>query len=151
MNEDELIDLIFNQGSKFQQSKKESRDREILDKLDEIEKILQYLVKSYSTKNLNHGGSLCEQVLSAGYTILDEDNGKISKNYFVIELDNNRKLIAFVDTIELLNFYFSQSKDEQELEVKLPKRLLPLFRFLKRNGLIYFDYDKKKYVIIDYK
>ncbi|QGA53538.1 hypothetical protein GFS03_02485 [Sulfolobus sp. E5-1-F] len=151
MSEDEIIDLIFNNQRDIRQGttlRKESN--EVLNKLNEIEKLLQYLIKS-KERVVQANGSLCDQVLSSSYLIIDENIRNISKNYFVVELDSSRKFITFKDTIELLNFYFSQTINEQDLDDKLPKRLVPLFRFMRRNGLIYFDYDKKRYFIIDYK
>ncbi|QXJ34685.1 hypothetical protein [Saccharolobus shibatae] len=151
MSEDEIIDLIFNNQRDIRQGTAiRKENNEVLNKLNEIEKLLQYLIKS-KERGVQQNVSLCEQILSSAYVILDDSIGNISRNYYVVELDSSRKLITFRDTIELLNFYFSQTINEQDLDDKLPKRLVPLFRFMRRNGLIYFDYDKKRYLIVDYK
>jgi hypothetical protein len=145
MNQDDILDLIFNQGSSYQ-NKRESK--EIMAKLDEIERLLQYLIKN--NRNFNERrDNLCEQVLTSSYAIT-EGYSSLYKNYFYIKLDENRLLVTFKDTIDLLNMYFSSIKDE-EIESKIPKRLVPLFRFMKRNGLIYFDHESRTYKIIDYK
>ncbi|AAK42542.1 hypothetical protein SULI_00985 [Saccharolobus solfataricus] len=151
MSEDEIIDLLFNTQRDIRQGitiKKENN--EVLNKLNEIEKLLQYLIKNKERAS-QQNGSLCEQVLSSTYVILDENMGDIPRKYFIIDLNSSRKLVTFKDTIDLLNLYFSQTINEQDLDDKLPKRLVPLFRFMRRNGLIYFDYDKKRYFIVDYK
>ncbi|ACP37078.1 hypothetical protein [Saccharolobus islandicus] len=151
MSEDEIIDLIFNNQRDIRQGTAiRKENNEVLNKLNEIEKLLQYLIKS-KERGVQQNGSLCEQILSSTYVILDENNGDVGGKYFIIDLDSSRKLVTFKDTIELLNFHFSQTVNEQDLDDKLPKRLIPLFRFLRRNGLIYFDYDKKRYFIVDYK
>lgn len=151
MSEDKIIDLIFNNQRDIRQGTAiRKENNEVLNKLNEIEKLLQYLIKS-KERGVQQNGSLCEQILSSAYVILDESIGNISRNYYIVELDSSRKFITFRDTIELLNFYFSQNINEQDLEDKLPKRLVPLFRFMRRNGLIYFGYDEKRYFIVDYK
>ncbi len=150
MNENELIDLIFNHEYRSYNGKSTN---EVLKKLDEIEKLLQYLIKVSGERNYQQKNSLCEQILSSTYLVIEESQSLRlnSKNYFSMKLDNSRTLITFVDTIQLLNMYFSAYTDDEKLENNLPSRLLPLFRFLRRNGLIYFDHTYKKYMMVDYK
>ncbi|WP_338603564.1 hypothetical protein V6M85_04565 [Sulfolobus tengchongensis] len=153
MSEDEIIDLIFNQGPK-QTGFSKKDNNEILNKLNEIERLLQYMIKTQDGKDGRSTYSrngLCEQILQSTYVIIDEYYSGIGKNYFILDLEDNRKFVTFKDTMDLLNMHFSLAKDEQDLENKLPKRLFPLFRFMRRSGLIYFDYEKKRYFIVDYK
>ncbi|WP_373468357.1 hypothetical protein [Acidianus infernus] len=66
-------------------------------------------------------------------------------NLVKIPFDDERSIVTFRDTIELLLSLFSIYKEEENIEDKIPKRLLPLFILLKRSGLIYFDWKDKKY------
>ncbi|BDC18111.1 hypothetical protein [Acidianus sp. HS-5] len=90
--------------------------------------------------------SISDEILDKGYIIANDKNISINThpNLVKIPFDNERCIVTFKDTIELLLSSFSIYKEEN-IEDKLPKRLLPLFILLKRYGLIYFDWKERKY------
>ncbi len=90
--------------------------------------------------------SITDEILDKGYIIMNDKNISINAhpNLVKIPFDNERSIITFKDTIELLLSLFSMYKEEN-IEDKLPKRLLPLFILLKRSGLVYFDWKERKY------
>ncbi|MCY0873780.1 MAG: hypothetical protein OWQ47_02465 [Acidianus infernus] len=91
--------------------------------------------------------SLTDEILDKGYVIMNNQNISINAhpNLVKIPFDDERSIVTFRDTIELLLSLFSIYKEEENIEDKIPKRLLPLFILLKRSGLIYFDWKDKKY------
>ncbi|MDT7875241.1 MAG: hypothetical protein RQ872_00805 [Sulfolobaceae archaeon] len=87
------------------------------------------------------------QIIDKGYVILStlDLNPSSHPSLFIIELDG-KFLVTFKDTIELLQCLAEKYKDQ--IEEKIPKRLLPLFLFLKRNGLVYYDHESKTYKLV---
>ncbi|MFP3164936.1 MAG: hypothetical protein RXQ76_03685 [Acidianus sp.] len=100
---------------------------------------------AYSVKD-QFKKSITDEILDKGYIIMNNKNLSINThpNLVKIPFDDERSIITFKDTIELLLSLFSIYKEEN-IEDKIPKRLLPLFILLKRSGLIYFDWKDKKY------
>ncbi|AWR96649.1 hypothetical protein DFR86_03160 [Acidianus sulfidivorans JP7] len=131
--EEELIEL-FND---YQSKNYKFYDNEIIyEKLDEILRILK---KSEIQKN-----SDCEEILNKGYIIKENFSKNTNPNLIGINIDNERYLVTFKDTLDLLLMYFKDIKKE-DIENYIPRRLLNLFIFLKKNGLIYFDVREKEY------
>jgi hypothetical protein len=102
-------------------------------------------MSAYSVKD-QFKKSITDEILDKGYIIMNNKNLSINThpNLVKIPFDDERSIITFKDTIELLLSLFSIYKEEN-IEDKIPKRLLPLFILLKRSGLIYFDWKDKKY------
>ncbi len=117
----------------------------IMKKLDEIENLIKNLMQHNQQGNTSQYSQLCERILERGYVIEDKNRRISNQNIYVIELSDGRALYTFRDTIDLLLKYFDEIHEESEIEIKLPKRLISLFQFLRRNGLIYFDYSEKKF------
>lgn len=130
-------------GNEVQRSTfKEDKLTDVINKLNDIDNKLQLLLKSKPSK------SLCEQILERTYVIVSADvlEPKLNPSLFILDLDSNRVLITFQDTMELLKLYFKVYK--KDVEQKLPRRLYPLFSFLKKNGLIYLDHEDMEYKLI---
>lgn len=97
--------------------------------------------------------SLADEILDKGYVIVNNQSisSNTHPNLVKIPFDSERSIVTFKDTIELLLSLFSIYKEEN-IEDKIPKRLLPLFILLKRSGLIYFDWRERKYrLTVNYK
>ncbi|ARM75127.1 hypothetical protein [Acidianus manzaensis] len=132
--EEALMQLL---NDDYQSFRYRNYDNELIDeKLDEILKILRKFEKPKRTD--------CEEILDKGFIIKESFSKNSNPNLIGISLDNDRYLITFKDTLDLLLMYFKYLKKE-DIENDIPKRLLPLFLFLKRNGLIYFDARDKEY------
>jgi len=127
---------------------------EYLRKLEEINSNLQLLIKlilsNNNKKEVEGDSSLCLNVLEKGFVITNDIKKRnLHPNYFILELNNNEYLVTFMDTIQLLKLYFENYSDEEELINKMSKKLLNLFYFLKRNGLIYYDREKRRYKLVE--
>ena len=132
--------LSFLLGGEPQSPKlKDDKLNDILRKLDEINSKIEILMKVKTSK------PLCEQILEKTYLIVSEKeiDPRLHPSLFILDLDGEKVLVTFKDTMDLLQMYFKIYKDE--IEEKLPRRLMPLFLFLKKNGLIYFDHEDKMY------
>lgn len=138
----ELLSFLLNGEPQVQRGFRDDKLNDILRKLDEIDNKIEVLMKSKSSK------PLCEQILEKTYIIVSEReiDPKLHPSLFIIDLDGDKVLVTFKDTIELLQMYFKIYKDD--VENKLPRRLMPLFSFLKKNGLIYLDHEDKTYKLI---
>lgn len=140
----ELLNILLGGDVKVNELKtKSSVDYEtILDKLNEIDNKLQLLLKSKTSK------PLCEQILEKTFVILSDENldPKLNPSLFILDLEGGRVLVTFKDTMDLLQTYFQVYK--KDIENKIPRRLFPLFTFLKRNGLIYFDHETQTYKLV---
>ncbi|BCU69027.1 hypothetical protein [Stygiolobus caldivivus] len=152
MDDEFLNYLLGNETSrkKFTYNFGEERNSELMKKLDEIETMIRQLVKAvpYDERKNNSPTVLCEQILRNEYVIVESE--KVNKNLhpllFILSLDDNKVLVSFKDTIDLLQLLFEKYGDK--IEDKLPKRLLPLFLLLRKMGLIYFDHESKSYKFI---
>ncbi len=132
--DDKLFDLL---DPNFQNNK----NTEIIKKLNEIEFMVRSLLQQKNREARSN--SLCENILEKTYIIINKKiNENTNPNLFILKIDNNDYLVTFRDTMELLVFYM---KFGEKIEEKIPKRLYPLFSFLKRNGLIYLDRETKEY------
>ncbi|MCG2909043.1 MAG: hypothetical protein L7G92_00375 [Stygiolobus sp.] len=145
MDDDFLNYLLSSDNGKY----KRSNEDIILRKLNEIESILMKISRRIDT---NGGGNKSKievlyQIIDKGYVILStlDLNPSSHPSLFIIELDG-KFLVTFKDTIELLQCLAEKYKDQ--IEEKIPKRLLPLFLFLKRNGLVYYDHESKTYKLV---
>ncbi|BFH73594.1 hypothetical protein SJAV_15380 [Sulfurisphaera javensis] len=138
----ELLNFLLSGEQQKNFKEKDDRMFEILNKLNEIDSKLQLLLKSKPNK------TLCEQILEKTYIIVSHKDvdPKLNPSLFILDLDGDKALVTFKDTIELLQIYFKTYKEE--VEMKLPRRLMPLFSFLKKNGLIYLDHEDKTYKFI---
>ena len=138
----ELLNFLLNGESQTTRGFKDDRLNDILRKLDEIDNKIQTLMKSKSSK------PICEQILERTYIIISEReiDPKLNPSLFILDLDGEKVLVTFKDTMDLLQMYFKVYKEE--VENKLPRRLMPLFSFLKKNGLIYLDHEDKVYKLI---
>ncbi|BAB65523.1 hypothetical protein [Sulfurisphaera tokodaii] len=136
----ELLNFLLN--NEPQRIYKDDKYLEILNKLSEIDAKLQLLLKSKPNK------SICEQILGKTYVIVSasEIDPKLHPSLFILDLDGEKVLVTFKDTIELLKMYFMIYKDQ--VEIKIPRRLTPLFGFLKKNGLIYLDHEDMTYKFV---
>ncbi|AWR93339.2 hypothetical protein DFR85_00680 [Acidianus brierleyi] len=132
--DDKLFDLL-------DPNLQSNKNTEIIKKLNEIEFMVRSLLQQRSKEARSN--SLCENILEKTYIIVNRRiNENTNPNLFILRIDNNNYLITFKDTIELLYFYM---KLGDKIEDEIPKRLYPLFSFLKRNGLIYLDRETKEY------
>jgi len=138
----ELLNFLLNGESQSPRGFKDDRLNDVLRKLDEIDNKIQILMKSKSSK------PICEQILERTYLIIleREIDPKLNPSLFILDLDGEKVLVTFKDTMDLLQMYFKVYKEE--VENKLPRRLMPLFSFLKKNGLIYLDHEDKVYKLI---
>jgi len=138
----ELLNFLLNGESQSPRGFKDDRLNDVLRKLDEIDNKIQILMKSKSSK------PICEQILERTYLIISEReiDPKLNPSLFILDLDGEKVLVTFKDTMDLLQMYFKVYKEE--VENKLPRRLMPLFSFLKKNGLIYLDHEDKVYKLI---
>ena len=138
----ELLNFLLNGESSIPKGFKDDRLDDIFRKLDEINKKVEILMKSKPSK------PICEQILEKTYIIVPmrEVDPKINPSLFILDLDGDRAFVTFKDTMDLLQMHFKLYKDE--VESKLPRRLMPLFSFLKKNGLIYFDHEDKVYKLV---
>ena len=138
--DDEFLNYLL--GSETVRRK--TLDDEVIRRLDEIESLLKQLVKTPTERK----SPLLEQILNKGFVIIDgeEINKNLHPSLFVMPLESNKVLVTFKDTIDLLQLLFEKYKDE--IEDKIPRRLLPLFLFLKKSGLIYFDHETRQYKLI---
>ena len=138
----ELLNFLLNGESQSPRGFKDDRLNDVLRKLDEIDNKIQILMKSKSSK------PICEQILERTYLITSEReiDPKLNPSLFILDLDGEKVLVTFKDTMDLLQMYFKVYKEE--VENKLPRRLMPLFSFLKKNGLIYLDHEDKVYKLI---
>lgn len=139
----ELLNFLLNNDPQPQKTfYKDDRLNDILRKLDEIDNKLQSLIRNRVSK------PLCEQILEKTYVIVTEKeiDPRLNPSLYVLDLDGEKALVTFKDTMDLLKLYFQVYKDE--VENKLPRKLMPLFTFLKRNGLIYLDHEEKTYKLI---
>ncbi|AHC52454.1 hypothetical protein SUSAZ_04365 [Sulfolobus acidocaldarius SUSAZ] len=120
-----------------------TNDDLILKRLDEIERLIRGLNMSKSPQKQ----SLCEQILEKGYIVTDEHiRSTTHPQLFILPVGDNSSLITFKDTMDLLLVYFRLYKNE--VDNKLPKRLLNIYSFLKKNGLIYLDHEDMMYKLI---
>jgi len=138
----ELLNFLLNGESQGPRGFKDDRLNDVLRKLDEIDNKIQILMKSKSSK------PICEQILERTYLIVSEReiDPKLNPSLFILDLDGEKVLVTFKDTMDLLQIHFKVYKEE--VENKLPRRLMPLFSFLKKNGLIYLDHEDKVYKLI---
>jgi len=138
----ELLNFLLNGESQSPRGFKDDRLNDVLRKLDEIDNKIQILMKSKSSK------PICEQILERIYLIVSEReiDPKLNPSLFILDLDGEKVLVTFKDTMDLLQMYFKVYKEE--VENKLPRRLMPLFSFLKKNGLVYLDHEDKVYKLI---
>jgi len=145
MDEDFLNYLLSSDNGKY----KRSNEDIILRKLNEIESILMKISRRIDTNGEGNKSKIdvLYQIIDKGYVILStlDLNPSSHPSLFIIELDG-KFLVTFKDTIELLQCLAEKYKDQ--IEEKIPKRLLPLFLFLKRNGLVYYDHESKTYKLI---
>jgi hypothetical protein len=145
MDEDFLNYLLSSDNGKY----KRSNEDIILRKLNEIESILMKISRRIDTNGEGNKSKIdvLYQIIDKGYVILStlDLNPSSHPSLFIIELDG-KFLVTFKDTIELLQCIAEKYKDQ--IEEKIPKRLLPLFLFLKRNGLVYYDHESKTYKLV---
>ncbi|MEJ2775449.1 hypothetical protein WIW90_04340 [Sulfolobaceae archaeon RB850M] len=145
MDEDFLNYLLSSDNGKY----KRSNEDIILRKLNEIESILMKISRRIDTNGEGNKSKIdvLYQIIDKGYVILStlDLNPSSHPSLFIIELDG-KFLVTFKDTIELLQCLAEKYKDQ--IEEKIPKRLLPLFLFLKRNGLVYYDHESKTYKLV---
>lgn len=134
---DEELEEMFHDETGYKRYN--TADTELI--LIKLEEILQTLKRS------NKGTkSECEEILDKGFVIKEHFSKNSNPNLFGIELDDGRYFVTFKDTMDLLLLYFKVLKKE-DIEAEIPRRLLPIFQFLKRNGLIYFDAKDREYKI----
>jgi hypothetical protein len=150
--DDEFLNYLLGNESnrrKIIEEKYSKSDVEILRRLNDIESMLRQVIKSVgsSDRRLTEN-SLCEQVLEKGFVILEGHgiNKNLHPSLFVLPLDEGRILVTFKDTIDLLIALFE--KFGENVETNIPKRLLPLFSFLRRSGLIYYNHVSRRYELI---
>ncbi|MFP3260594.1 MAG: hypothetical protein RXQ22_06850 [Sulfolobus sp.] len=145
MDEDFLNYLLSSDNGKY----KRSNEDIILRKLNEIESILMKISRRIDTNGEGNKSKIdvLYQIIDKGYVILSTLDLIPSSHpsLFIMELDG-KFLVTFKDTIELLQYLAEKYKDQ--IEEKIPKRLLPLFLFLKRNGLVYYDHESKTYKLV---
>ncbi|MFP3064174.1 MAG: hypothetical protein RXR59_01335 [Sulfolobus sp.] len=145
MDEDFLNYLLSSDNGKY----KRSNEDIILRKLNEIESILIKISRRIETNGEGNKSKIdvLYQIIDKGYVVLStlDLNPSSHPSLFIIELDG-KFLVTFKDTIELLQCLAEKYKDQ--IEEKIPKRLLPLFLFLKRNGLVYYDHESKTYKLV---
>jgi len=145
MDEDFLNYLLSSDNGKY----KRSNEDIILRKLNEIESILMKISRRIDTNGEGNKSKIdvLYQIIDKGYVILStlDLNPSSHPSLFIIELDD-KFLVTFKDTIELLQCLAEKYKDQ--IEEKIPKRLLQLFLFLKRNGLVYYDHESKTYKLV---
>jgi hypothetical protein len=145
MDEDFLNYLLSSDNGKY----KRSNEDIILRKLNEIESILMKISRRIDTNGEGNKSKIdvLYQIIDKGYVILStlDLNPSSHPSLFIIELDG-KFLVTFKDMIELLQCLAEKYKDQ--IEEKIPKRLLPLFLFLKRNGLVYYDHESKTYKLV---
>ncbi|MFP3201338.1 MAG: hypothetical protein RXR43_03635 [Sulfolobus sp.] len=145
MDDDFLNYLLSSDNGKY----KRSNEDIILRKLNEIESILMKISRRIDTNGEGNKSKIdvLYQIIDKGYVILStlDLNPSSHPSLFIIELDG-KFLVTFKDTIELLQCLAEKYKDQ--IEEKIPKRLLPLFLFLKRNGLVYYDHESKTYKLV---
>jgi hypothetical protein len=145
MDDDFLNYLLSSDNGKY----KRSNEDIILRKLNEIESILIKISRRIDTNGEGNKSKIdvLYQIIDKGYVVLStlDLNPSSHPSLFIIELDG-KFLVTFKDTIELLQCLAEKYKDQ--IEEKIPKRLLPLFLFLKRNGLVYYDRESKTYKLV---
>lgn len=150
--DDEFLNYLLGNESnrrKIIEEKYSKSDVEILRRLNDIEIMLRQVIKSVGSNDRKlTENSLCEQILEKGFVILEghEINKNLHPSLFVLPLDEGRVLVTFKDTIDLLIALFE--KFEENVETNIPKRLLPLFSFLRRSGLIYYNHISRRYELV---
>ncbi len=134
--DDKILDFIdVEESQNYQRSP-------LMRKLDEIELMLRTLLKERREKE----EGLCETILKKTYVVVNRRiNENTHPNLFVLKLDSSNYLVTFKDTIDLLKVYMKMGERAEEA---LPKRLRLLFSFLKGNGLIYLDAEKREYKFV---
>ena len=74
------------------------------------------------------------EIVKRGYYVYSGQFKPKTQTLFAIPLQD-KTIIMMTDTLELLHWYLRTYK-KGELEKNLPDRLLPVFEFLKQNGII---------------
>ncbi|WP_048098911.1 hypothetical protein [Candidatus Acidianus copahuensis] len=109
--------------------------------MDEIENMLRIALNEKKSRER----TICEEILDKGFIVVERVNKNVHPNLKIIELDG-KYLVTFLDTIQILDLFFE--KGGANPEDIIPKRLHPFLSYLKRNGLIYYDGKRQKYVFI---
>lgn len=130
MDNKDLVDLLLgNKQQGGQQNQKQ--DTDVSQKLEIINRKLDLLIAQAKPKK----GDLFIGIVTRGYYVY---NGKFkprSSTLFAIPLPDGKSVVMMRDTLDLLHYYLRTYK-KGDLEKNLPDRLLPVFEFLKQNGLI---------------
>ena len=142
MSLDDLIDTIT------KPPRKERGDlTEVLRKLDEIERILNQLVNGGSSRASNYDRT-CEELFGKLYTTSSTNIAKTRPNLVALELTGGKYLVLHKDTYNYMKLIFEIYRNEDEILKHLDVPHTTLFNILKREGLIYYDAEKKCYTFV---
>ena len=142
MSLDDLIDTIT------KPPRKERGDlNEVLRKLDEIERILNQLVNAGGPRTSNYDRT-CEELFGRLYTTSSTNIAKTKPNLVALEITGGKYLVLHKDTYNYLRLVFEIYRNEDEILKHLDVSHTTLFNILKREGLIYYDAEKKCYTFV---
>ena len=142
MSLDDLIDTITKPPRKERDSL-----TEVLRKLDEIERILNQLVNGSGSRASNYDRT-CEELFGKLYTMSSTNITKTRPNLVAFEVTGGKYLVLHKDTYNYMKLIFEIYRNEDEILKHLDISHTTLFNILKREGLIYYDAEKKRYTFV---
>jgi len=87
-------------------------------------------------------------LLNKAYVIARGDVAKTRPMLVSIPLSDTRYLVLHKDTLGSLKMHFELSRDEEKLMSALPNHLKSIFLLMKREGIVYYDANTKKFELI---
>jgi hypothetical protein len=142
---DELIDLITEHSTKIARVNYQEISRKLDEVLYNVQLIIKLINSTYNDSTLE---GLCFQILNRGFIVKENFRSNLHPNLWSIEIESNKYFITFKDSIDLLKEYFNKYKDEDNLINNMPKRLHPIYLFMKRRGLIYYDNEERRFKLV---
>ena len=141
MSLDDLIEAVA----------KPNRERvdlnDIMKKLDEIEKLLKQLTNGTDQRSYSYDRT-CEELLGKLYVVTSTNVAKTRPNLVALEMNGGKYLVLHRDTLNYMKLIFEIYRNEEEILKHLDVSHTTLFNLLKREGLIYYDAEKKSYVFV---
>jgi hypothetical protein len=140
----DLLEELF----KDRDVKSEYRHDQVLNELRDIKSLLTELLSEVKKGESGRQDALCNELLNKAYVIARGDVAKTRPMLVSIPLSDTRYLVLHKDTLGLLKMHFELSRDEEKLMGALPNHLKSIFIFMKREGIVYYDANTKKFELI---
>ncbi len=120
---------------------------DIMKKLDEMERLLRQIASGADQRSYNYDRT-CEELLGKLYIITSSNVTKTRPNLVALEMSGGKYLVLHRDTYNFMKLIFEIYRTEEEIVKHMDVPHTTLFNLLKREGLIYFDAEKRAYTFV---